>query len=97
MHFISTRGNKEKVIASKAIIKGICDDGGLYVPTYFPNLKDKLNNLVNLSYKELCFEANRGDDAYNALVEYLETHPQFVKEFSIMINKYLSKVITLTL
>ena len=52
MHFISTRGNKEKVIASKAIIKGICDDGGLYVPTYFPNLKDKLNNLVNLSYKE---------------------------------------------
>ena len=56
MHFISTRGNKEKVIASKAIIKGICDDGGLYVPTYFPNLKDKLNNLVNLSYKELCFE-----------------------------------------
>ena len=41
--------------------------------------------------KELCFEANRGDDAYNALVEYLETHPQFVKEFSIMINKYLSK------
>ena len=56
MHFISTRGNKEKVIASKAIIKGICDDGGLYVPTYFPNLKDKLNNLVNLSYKKLCFE-----------------------------------------
>lgn len=41
--------------------------------------------------EELCFSANKGDDAYNMLVEYLETHPQFVKEFSTMINEYLSK------
>ncbi|WP_455538403.1 threonine synthase [Terrisporobacter sp.] len=56
MYFISTRGNNKKVIGSKAIIDGLCDDGGLYVPIYFPNLKDKLTDLINLSYKELCFE-----------------------------------------
>lgn len=56
MYFISTRGNKEKISGSKAIINGLCSDGGLYVPSEFPNLNNKLNKLVNLSYKELCLE-----------------------------------------
>ena len=56
MHFISTRGNKENITASKAIINGLCSDGGLYVPTEFPNLREKLKEFVNLSYKDLCLE-----------------------------------------
>ena len=47
-----------------------------------------------LTQEDLCFEASRGEDAYNALKNYLETHPKFVKEFSTMINTYISKIKT---
>ncbi len=56
MYFISSRGNKEKVTGSRAIINGLCSDGGLYIPSNFPNIHNKLDELVNLSYKELCLE-----------------------------------------
>lgn len=56
MHFVSTRGCSEKIKGSKAIVNGLCSDGGLYVPTEFPYLKNELNKFINLSYKELCFE-----------------------------------------
>lgn len=56
MYFISTRGCNEKIKGSKAIINGLCSDGGLYVPTEFPLLEDNLHKFINLSYKELCFE-----------------------------------------
>lgn len=44
--------------------------------------------------EDLCFEASRGEDAYNALNNYLKTHPKFVKEFSNMINTHISKIKT---
>ena len=47
-----------------------------------------------LTQEDLCFEASRGEDAYNALKNYFETHPKFVKEFSTMINTYISKIKT---
>lgn len=56
MHFVSTRGCSEKIKGSKAIVNGLCSDGGLYVPTEFPYLKKKISKFINLSYKELCFE-----------------------------------------
>ena len=56
MYFISTRGCNEKINASKAIVNGLCSDGGLYVPTEFPYLEKKLNKFINLSYNNLCFE-----------------------------------------
>ena len=56
MYFISSREHKEKVTGSRAIINGLCSDGGLYIPSHFPNIHNKLDKLVNLSYKELCLE-----------------------------------------
>lgn len=56
MYFTSTRGCNEKIKGSQAIVKGIGSDGGLYVPTEFPNLENKLNKFINLSYNNLCFE-----------------------------------------
>lgn len=56
MHFISTRGCSEKIKGSKAIVNGLCSDGGLYVPTEFPNLAGKFNKFIGLTYKELCLE-----------------------------------------
>lgn len=45
-----------------------------------------------LTQSDLYFEANKGEDAYNALRNYLDTHSKFVKEFSAMINEYISKI-----
>ncbi|MCC0630433.1 MULTISPECIES: threonine synthase [unclassified Clostridioides] len=55
MYYSSTRGTEEKVTASQAIIKGISNDGGLYVPSKFPNVKNELINLVNLTYSQIAF------------------------------------------
>ena len=56
MNFISTRGQGGYVTASEAIIKGLADDGGLYVPESFPNLYNHLKEKTNLSYEDLAFE-----------------------------------------
>lgn len=56
MHFLSTRGDNEKINASQAIINGLCNDGGLYVPSEFPNLRNNLKELYNLSYQDLAFK-----------------------------------------
>lgn len=55
MHYISTRDNKEKITSSQAIIKGISNSGGLYVPNEFPNIEDDLINLINSTYSELAY------------------------------------------
>jgi threonine synthase len=52
MRYYSTR-NKDNVVSSmEAIIKGIAEDGGLFVPEGFPSLP-RLEEMLNLSYKEL--------------------------------------------
>ncbi len=38
MHYHSTRSTKKKYHSAEAIIAGICDDGGLFVPDNFPQL-----------------------------------------------------------
>ncbi|WP_195251801.1 threonine synthase [Romboutsia sp. 1001713B170207_170306_H8] len=55
MNYISTRSNTETLSASQAIIKGLSDDGGLYVPSKFPDLREELKNLSTLTYCELAF------------------------------------------
>lgn len=57
MEYISTRGNGEHISAAEAIIKGIADDGGLFVPTDIPQVDKKfIEELAELSY---CERANR--------------------------------------
>ncbi|MFA7463039.1 MAG: threonine synthase, partial [Anaerovoracaceae bacterium] len=53
MKYISTRGRAEKTGATRAIIKGIAEDRGLYVPEGFPRLKESWTELVSLEYKEV--------------------------------------------
>jgi threonine synthase len=40
MEYISTRGSSPAIASKQAIIKGIADDNGLYVPSFFPQLGD---------------------------------------------------------
>lgn len=53
MKFISTRGGDVVSTSSEAIVKGLASDGGLFVPEYFPDLKDKLASMLEMSYPEI--------------------------------------------
>ena len=44
-----------KIPASSAVIKGLADDGGLYVPSYIPKLDKSVSSLVGKNYREIAF------------------------------------------
>ena len=52
----STRSNKAPVKASEAILKGLSDDGGLFVPDHIPALEKSLKELSKMSYREVAYE-----------------------------------------
>ncbi len=52
----STRDSEVKVTASQAILKGLADDGGLFVPETIPALEVSLKDLANMSYAEVAYE-----------------------------------------
>lgn len=52
----STRSNSEPITASKAILKGLADDGGLYVPKSIPKLELSMKELSDLNYQQTAFE-----------------------------------------
>lgn len=52
----STRSSSEKVTASQAILKGLAEDGGLFVPDSIPVLDIPLDRLPSLSYQETAYE-----------------------------------------
>ncbi|MGL5615213.1 MAG: threonine synthase [Sarcina sp.] len=56
MKYVSTRGNSIANSSMEAILKGIADDSGLYVPFNIPNVTNKLNELSKLSYEGLAIE-----------------------------------------
>lgn len=53
MKFISTRGNATVNSAAEAIVKGLANDGGLFVPEIFPDLKINLTEMLDYSYPEI--------------------------------------------
>lgn len=56
MFYKSTRGDEKTFSSVEAIVKGIADDGGLFVPVEFPELKISLEDLIKLDYKDIAFE-----------------------------------------
>lgn len=54
--FKSTRGDKNLVTASQAIVKGIADDGGLYVPETMPKMDFPLEAITEYNYQELAYQ-----------------------------------------
>lgn len=52
----STRSESEPVTASQAILKGLADDGGLYVPERIPELGHSMESLAKMSYQEIAYE-----------------------------------------
>ncbi len=51
----STRNADNQVSASQAVLKGLAEDGGLYVPERLPKLDVSLEALADLSYQETAY------------------------------------------
>ena len=51
----STRNSEKTVTASEAILKGLADDGGLFVPVSIPKLDVTLEDLKDMSYQETAY------------------------------------------
>ncbi len=75
MKYKSTRGKSPDLTIAQAIIKGIADDGGLYVPETFPQLSMSWEELRKLNYKDLAFVVLKdylsefSDDEIRACIE----------------------------
>lgn len=58
----STRNENETVTASQAILKGLADNGGLFVPSFIPKLEVSVEELSKMTYREV---------AYNVMKQFL--------------------------
>ena len=70
----STRNADVKVTASQAILKGLADDGGLYVPETIPELDIDIKGLSGMNYKQVAYEVMKlfltdftGDELRNCI------------------------------
>lgn len=52
----STRNSDIRVSASQAILKGLSEDGGLFMPTEIPKLDKTLAELSKMNYREVAYE-----------------------------------------
>lgn len=52
----STRSRGTAVKASEAILKGLTDDGGLFVPDHIPALDKSLRELSEMDYRQVAYE-----------------------------------------
>ena len=51
----STRSKEVEVTASQAILKGLAEDGGLFVPGHIPALDVDMDTLAGMSYQETAY------------------------------------------
>ncbi|MEG0156244.1 MAG: threonine synthase [Anaerovoracaceae bacterium] len=55
IHYQSTRGSKSIKTSAQAIIQGIAEDKGLYVPSEIPKLPFAIDDMVGKTYQEVAF------------------------------------------
>lgn len=56
MKYQSTRGSRNTKTAAQAVIQGIAEDSGLYVPEQIPAFPGKIEDMVGKPYKEVAFK-----------------------------------------
>lgn len=56
MLYVSTRNAEEKVTASQAVLKGLAENGGLFVPEQIPTLDVPVEKLADMTYQETAYE-----------------------------------------
>ena len=56
IQYRSTRSGMQPITASQAILKGLSDDGGLFVPTEIPGFTKSLAQMAEMDYRGLAYE-----------------------------------------
>ncbi len=56
IRYESTRGSRNYKTAAQAVIKGIAEDKGLYVPSSIPKLPKTIEEMADMNYREVAFE-----------------------------------------
>ncbi len=59
IRYRSTRGGESGISSAEAILRGIAEDGGLFVPERFPSPVPDLAALVGLDYRQLAYPIMR--------------------------------------
>lgn len=59
VYYSSTRNKNIKYTASQAILQGLCEDGGLFVPDHIPELPIPLSDFSGLTYQETAYQIMR--------------------------------------
>lgn len=59
MKYVSTRGATAPLGFSEVVMAGLAPDGGLFLPEYVPDVRNRLSSWRSLSYQELAFEIIR--------------------------------------
>ena len=54
--YIGTRDKNIRYKASEAILKGICPDGGLFIPEEMPVMEKSIEELAEMDYRSLAYE-----------------------------------------
>lgn len=76
MKYVSTRNKEIKVTSAQAIVSGLSQDGGLFVPEEFPKLGQKdFDALIEMSYPERAAKVLSmylDDYTYEELLDYAE-------------------------
>ncbi len=57
--YTSTRKKLDNVTATQAILQGLSEEGGLFVPTHIPQMDFKLEDVLNWEYRELAYRVIR--------------------------------------
>jgi len=81
MKYYSVRNKNEKVTFKQAVLKGIAEDGGLYMPEYIPHLPaGYINSFGNHSFKNIAFnilkkfvEEDIPDNDYENIIDNIFT------------------------
>ena len=92
MKFVSTRGLAEPVYFSKAVSEGLAPDGGLYLPSEFPNLNKYISRWEGMNYAELCFSFFR---LFATDIEEQNLRKIIVKSYSSFSHEEIAPVISL--
>ena len=59
MFYTSTRKQLEGITATKAILQGISEEGGLFIPQVLPKIDFKLEEMLDWNYQELAYRVIR--------------------------------------
>ncbi|MBA2726874.1 MAG: threonine synthase [Parachlamydiaceae bacterium] len=60
MHFYSTNNKNIRVSLEDAVMKGLAEDGGLFMPDHIPHMPETFfNQIGSLSFQEIAFEVGK--------------------------------------